>query len=45
MADQAVDVAVDFGPDRAAIDGVLVSFCDRYLGRIQPPVAEAIVTA
>jgi len=42
MADQAVDVAVDFGPDRAAIDGALVSFCDRYLRDIQPPVADAI---
>jgi geranylgeranyl diphosphate synthase, type II len=42
MADQAVDVAVDFGPDRAAIDGALESFCDRYLGELHRPVAEAI---
>ena len=42
MTDQAVDVAVDFGPDRAAIDRALESFCDRYLGGLQPPVADAI---
>jgi len=42
MADQAVDVAVDFGPDRAAIDRALESFCDRYLGGLVPIVADAI---
>jgi geranylgeranyl diphosphate synthase, type II len=42
MADQAVDVAVDFGPDRAAIDGALSAICDRYLGDLQRPVADAI---
>ena len=42
MADHAVDVAVDFGPDRAAIDGALESICDRYLGELQRPVADAI---
>jgi geranylgeranyl diphosphate synthase type II len=42
MADQAVDVAVDFGPDRAAIDGALESFCDRYLGELHGSVADAI---
>jgi geranylgeranyl pyrophosphate synthase len=42
MADQVVDVAVDFGPDRVAIDRALESFCDRYLGGLQPRVADAI---
>jgi len=42
MADQAVDVAIDFGPDRAAIDRALDSFCDRYLPRLATPVADAI---
>ena len=42
MADQAVDVAIDFGPDRIAIDRALESFCDRYLGGLQPRVADAI---
>ena len=41
MADQVVDVAVDFGPDRVAIDRALESFCDRYLGGLQPRVADA----
>jgi geranylgeranyl pyrophosphate synthase len=42
MAEGAVDVAVDFGPDRIAIDRALESFCDRYLNGIQPRVADAI---
>jgi geranylgeranyl pyrophosphate synthase len=42
MADTAVDVAVDFGPDRAAIDRALAGFCERYLGEVRPPVADAI---
>jgi geranylgeranyl pyrophosphate synthase len=42
MTDQAVDVAVDFGPDRVAIDRALESFCDRYLDGLQPPVGDAI---
>jgi geranylgeranyl pyrophosphate synthase len=42
MADGAVDVAIDFGPDRIAIDRALESFCDRYLAGIQPRVADAI---
>jgi len=42
MADQAVDVAVDFGPDRLAIDRALASFCDRYLRELPSPVGEAI---
>ena len=42
MADAAVDVAIDFGPDRIAIDRALESFCDRYLGGLQPRVADAI---
>jgi geranylgeranyl pyrophosphate synthase len=42
MADQAVDVAVDFGPDRAAIDRALESFCDRHLPSMPSPVADAI---
>ena len=42
MADQVVDVAVDFGPDRVAIDRALESFCERYLGGLQPRVADAI---
>jgi geranylgeranyl diphosphate synthase, type II len=31
MADAALDVAVDFGPDRAVIDRALARFCERYL--------------
>jgi geranylgeranyl pyrophosphate synthase len=42
MADQAVDVAVDFGPDRAAIDRALESFCDHYLDGLARPVGDAI---
>src|SRR5215211_1710656 len=42
MADQAVDVAVDFGPDRAAIDRALESFCDRCLPSLPSPVGDAI---
>jgi len=42
MADQAVDVAIDFGPDRLAIDRALDTFCDRYLGVLESPVADAI---
>ena len=42
MADQMVDVAVDFGPDRAAIDRALAAFCDRYLHVVPVPVGEAI---
>jgi geranylgeranyl pyrophosphate synthase len=42
MADVALDVAVDFGPDRAAIDRALVAFCDRHLGALASPVADAI---
>jgi geranylgeranyl pyrophosphate synthase len=42
MADVALDVAIDFGPDRAAIDRALVSFCERYLDTLRSPVAEAI---
>jgi geranylgeranyl pyrophosphate synthase len=42
MTDQVVDVAVDFGPDRVAIDRALESFCDRYLGGLQVRVADAI---
>jgi geranylgeranyl pyrophosphate synthase len=42
MADLALDVAVDFGPDRAAIDRALESFCDRHLPALVSPVADAI---
>ena len=42
MADQAVHVAVDFGPDRLAIDRALASFCDRYLPALPSPVGDAI---
>ncbi|HEU4719949.1 MAG TPA: farnesyl diphosphate synthase [Gemmatimonadaceae bacterium] len=42
MADQAVGVAIDFGPDRAAIDRALASFCDRHLQAVDAPVGEAI---
>ena len=42
MADVALDVVVDFGPDRAAIDRALAQFCDRYLGSLRPAVADAI---
>ena len=31
MADIAIDDAVDFAPDRAAIDRALARFCERYL--------------
>src|SRR3954462_4642035 len=42
MADVALDVAIDFGPDRAAIDRALESFCDRHLSVLVSPVADAI---
>jgi geranylgeranyl pyrophosphate synthase len=42
MADQAIDVAIDFGPDRAAIDRALESFCDRSLASLPAPVGDAI---
>jgi geranylgeranyl diphosphate synthase type II len=42
MADVALDVAIDFGPDRAAIDRALVSFCDRHLGGLASPIGDAI---
>jgi geranylgeranyl pyrophosphate synthase len=42
MADQALDVAIDFGPDRAAIDRALESFCDRSLASLAAPVGDAI---
>jgi hypothetical protein len=42
MADQTLDVAIDFGPDRAAIDRALASFCDRYLHEVDAPVRDAI---
>src|SRR5215207_556472 len=42
MADVALDVAVDFGPDRAGIDRALEEFCDRYLQAVRSPVADAI---
>jgi geranylgeranyl pyrophosphate synthase len=42
MADQAVDVAIDFGPDRAAIDRALESFCNRSLASLPAPVGAAI---
>jgi geranylgeranyl pyrophosphate synthase len=42
MADGAVAVAVDFGPDRVAIDRALESFCERYLAGLQTRVADAI---
>ena len=42
MVDQVMDVEVDFGPDRAAIDRALASFCERYLLDVRPPVDEAI---
>src|SRR5258705_1623886 len=42
MADVMVDVAIDFGPDRAAIDRALESFCERHLAALTSPVAEAI---
>jgi len=42
MADVALDVAIDFAPDRAAIDRALESFCDRHLAALAAPVAEAI---
>jgi geranylgeranyl pyrophosphate synthase len=42
MADVALDVAIDFGPDRAAIDRALVSFCDRHLVGMTSPVGDAI---
>ena len=42
MAEGGVAVAIDFGPDRVAIDRALVSFCERYLGELQSRVADAI---
>ena len=42
MADVALDAALDFGPDRAAIDHALESFCDRLLVGLRSPVADAI---
>ena len=42
MADAMVDVAVDFAPDRAAIDRALESICDRYLRDVSPPVGDAL---
>jgi geranylgeranyl diphosphate synthase, type II len=42
MGDVALDVAIDFGPDRAAIDRALESFCDRHLVELTSPVADAI---
>ena len=42
MADLALDVAIDFGPDRAAIDRALGSFCDHRLVGLTSPVADAI---
>ena len=42
MADLVVDDAVDFGPDRSVIDRALSAFCDRYLGKIRSPVADAV---
>src|SRR4051812_6398497 len=42
MADIAVDPAVDFGPDRAAIDRALGDFCERYLVDLRADVADAI---
>jgi len=42
MADVALDVAIDFGPDRAAIDHALGSFCDTHLARLTSPVTDAI---
>src|SRR6478752_1586966 len=42
MADVALDVAIDFGPDRAAIDRALESFCDRHLAALVSPVGDAI---
>jgi len=42
MADVALDVAIYFGPDRAAIDRALGAFCDRHLVALASPVADAI---
>jgi geranylgeranyl diphosphate synthase, type II len=42
MADLALDVALDVGADRAAIDDALARFCDRYLLDVTPGVADAI---
>ena len=42
MADVALDVAIDFAPDRAAIDRALVSFCERHLVGLASPVGDAI---
>jgi len=42
MADVALDVAIDFGPDRAAIDRALASFCERHLVGLPSPVGDAI---
>jgi geranylgeranyl pyrophosphate synthase len=42
MADLALDVALDAGAGRAAIDRALATFCDRYLHGVAPAVAESI---
>ena len=42
MADLALDVAIDVGADRAAIDRALATFCDRYLHGVATGVADAI---
>src|SRR3954466_9881922 len=42
MADVALDVAVDFGPDRPWFDRAAEAFCDRHLGALASPVADAI---
>jgi geranylgeranyl pyrophosphate synthase len=42
MADVALDAALDFGPDRAAVDRALESFSERYLSALSSPVADAI---
>jgi geranylgeranyl diphosphate synthase type II len=42
MSDVALDVAIDFGPDRAGIDRALESFCERHLDVRGHPVADAI---
>jgi geranylgeranyl pyrophosphate synthase len=42
MTDTAIDAAVDFAPDRAAIDRALSDFCERYLHDVATPVSDAI---
>jgi geranylgeranyl pyrophosphate synthase len=42
MADLAIDVALDFAPDRTAIVHALAHFCERYLGALRPIVADAV---